>query len=103
MRRKSYKDARFEELIPVIYARNMTEAEFYRSLLEDQEIRVVIDRDKKSEKTSGLKEGIAVLVSEEDLSEAQDILERRNETDDEMEVEYEKDSIGIVEALDDDV
>ncbi|KPK72584.1 MAG: hypothetical protein AMJ79_15625 [Phycisphaerae bacterium SM23_30] len=91
MDRRFYQDPRYEELIPVVYARNTTEAELYRSLLEDQDITVVIEKNQDSG-TPGkiLEAGVPVLVPEEHLAEAQDIIEQHNAMADEIEAEFEE-------------
>jgi hypothetical protein len=74
-----------DELIPVVYGRDLAEANYYLSLLDDHEIPAVIhegvvpanDDDEK-------KSGIPVLVSEEYLAEAQDIIEQSTVEDDDF-------------------
>ena len=100
MSRKSYKNPRYEELIPVVYARNLTEAEFYRSLLEDHDIPVLIEEIGPSAESSAAEMGVPVLVPEDNLIEARDIIEQRIETDDEIEAEFDEYSDHQVELYD---
>ena len=90
MARKSHQDPRQQELIPVIYARNLTEAEFYRSLLEEQDLPVVIQKNNHSAHTSPSTEQVPVLVPEDSLTEAQYIIEHRDQADDDLEAELEE-------------
>ena len=91
MDKRFYQDPRYEELIPVVYARSTTEAEFYRSLLEDQDITAVIKKNHDSGAPRGVSEArVPVLVPEEHLAEAQGIIERRNAKEDEIELEFEE-------------
>jgi len=88
MGRKFFGKSGTESLIPVIYARNITEAKLYQSLLEDQEITVAIEVPGKrgSQKLDNM--GIAVKVPEEDLEEAQAIIDQRHGSDDDFEYGY---------------
>ena len=90
MGRKSYSNPRHEALIPAVYARNMSEAEFYRSILEDNDIPVVIEYPNQNAKTSEPVLGVPVQVPEDYLSEAQDIIEQRHLMDDEIEAEFQE-------------
>ena len=108
MARKAHQDPRQQELIPVIYARNLTEAEFYRSLLEEQDLPVVIQKNNHSPQTSPSTEQVPVLVPEDSLTEAQYIIEHRNQADDDLEAEFEDfyvapDQIGDCDQLDQDI
>ena len=85
----SYQD---DELIPVMYGRDLSEANYYKSLLDDHEIPAVVVEEvvlKKSdeEDRSEAESGIPVLVPEEQLADAQDILEQDTEQDDDFEEE----------------
>ena len=89
MARKSHQHPRQKELIPVIYARNMTEAEFYRSLLEEQDLTVVIQKNNHADKPSPSADQVLVLVPEDCLAEAQYIIEHRDQADDDLENELD--------------
>lgn len=108
MARKAHQDPRQQELIPVIYARNLTEAEFYRSLLEEQDLPVVIQKNNHSAHTSPSTEPIPVLVPENSLTEAQYIIDHRDQADDDLETEFEEfyvspDKICDYDELDQDI
>lgn len=66
----------FEELIPVVYGRDLAEANYYRSLLDDHEIPAIINEEAFLVVSDEEKSGIPVLVPDEHLAEAQDILEQ---------------------------
>ena len=86
-----------EGLIPVRYAREAGEAEFYRSLLEDHEIPVVVPEELPTETgPPGAPKlvGFPILVPEDHLAEAEDIIEQRTALDDEFD--------GDIEGYDDD-
>ncbi|GEM_PF-1640473 len=90
----------YEGLIPVRYARDAAEAEFYRALLEDHEIPVsVVGESGGQAKGADAAErnGIAILVSEEHAAEAEDIIEQRTALDDEFD-----DDLEAYDANDDD-
>jgi len=90
-----------EAFVPVIYAGDISEAEFYKSLLDDYGLTVRIeggisDEDGtlpgptvEDEGLRGRGEGIAVLVPHGNLSEAQDIIERYSRAEDEFDEEFE--------------
>ena len=64
--------------MPVIYAANRVEAEFYQTLLADADIQAVIDSD--VDRQIGISgKGIAVLVRAELLDAATDIITVREE------------------------
>ncbi len=69
----SYQD---EELIPVVYGRDLTEANYYKSLLENHEIPVIVMEEAVLDDSDEEESGIPVLVPEDHLAEAQDILEQ---------------------------
>lgn len=87
-------------MVPVIFVRDLTEAQYYKNLLQDHDIPVVIDEEAvmdDMEETTG----IAVLVAEENLAEAQDILELSTD-DDEFEEDlddYEDEVEGATEEV----
>ncbi len=65
-------------LVPVIFAANRDEAEFYQTLLADADIQAAIDTD-DDQQTARPGKGIAVLVSAESLDDATDIITVREE------------------------
>ncbi|MBN2209922.1 MAG: DUF2007 domain-containing protein [Sedimentisphaerales bacterium] len=78
----------FHDFVPLLFARNLPEAEFYKSLLEDHDIPVLIE-DENTE-TLGLPDlarGVPVLVPDEMLAEAEDILEQRSKIDEDFDLE----------------
>ncbi len=71
-------DPKSSGLVPVIYAANRVEAEFYQTLLADADIQAVIDAD--ADQQIGISgKGIAVLVPAELLDGATDIITVREE------------------------
>jgi len=95
MGRKFFGKSGTETMIPVVYARNITEAKFYQSLLEDQEITVAIEVPGKRGNQKLDNMGIAVKVPEEDMEEAQAIIDQRHGSDDDDEYglgDYEQES-----------
>ena len=78
-----------QEFVTVLFARNLAEAEFYKALLEDQEIPVLIeDENTEAMGLPDMARGVPVMVPEEQLEIAQDIIEQRA-TLDEFEEEIE--------------
>ena len=78
-------DHSFDEpqLLPVVYARDLEEAEQYRTLLEDHDIVAKIDDEVADEAEgvvdgSGRQRGVAVLVSSEAVADAELVLEARD-------------------------
>ena len=67
-------------LVPVIFAANKDEAEFYQTLLADADIQTTIDTD-ADQRTGQPGKGIAVLVSAELLDDATDVIIVREETE----------------------
>lgn len=68
--------------VPAVFARDLDEADFYRSLLDDQGIEVRVDEDfrKDGAELADSKEddsSIAVLVDSEHLAEAEAIIQER--------------------------
>jgi len=92
MERKFFGKTEVEALIPVVYARNMTQAKLYQSLLEDQEITVEIEVPGKRGNQKLDNMGIAVKVPEEDLEEAQGVIDRHHGSEDD--IEYGLDEYG---------
>ena len=73
----------FHEFVPVLFARNLIEAEFYQTLLAEHEIPVLIeDENTESFGLPDIGRGVPVLVPDEQLAEAEDILEQREDSDD---------------------
>jgi len=69
-----------------LFARNLAEAEFYKALLEDQEIPVLIeDENTEAMGLPDMARGVPVMVPEEQLELAQDIIEQRTALDDDIE------------------
>ena len=65
-------------LVPVIFAANKAEAEFYQTLLADADIQAAIDTD--ADQQSGRPgKGVAVLVPAELLDDATDVITVREE------------------------
>ncbi len=67
-------------LVPVIFAANRAEAEFYQTLLADADIQATIDTD-ADQRTAQPGKGIAVLVPAELLDDATDVITVREETE----------------------
>ena len=65
-------------LVPVIFAADRAEAEFYQTLLADADIQADIDTDLDQQSVQAGK-GVAVLVSVESLDDATDIITVREE------------------------
>ena len=90
-----------EAFVPVIFAGDKSEAEFYKSLLDDYGLIVRIEGgisdeegllarpEVENEGLRGQGEGIAVLVPHGNLSEAQDIIERYLKAEGEFDEEFE--------------
>ena len=81
-----------DDYVPVVYAHDWAEAKYYKVLLEDHAIPVIIAEEDASEhnppKEGG---GVLVMTPEEYLSEAQDIIERAS---DESELDEDLDDFG---------
>ena len=96
------------DLVPVIFAANIEEAEFYRTLLADAGIQAFIDTDVQDQPARPDK-GIAVLILAETLDEASDIITAREELDahilahpDDVDIDDEDDDELSSPSLDDD-
>ncbi len=74
----SEPDPRSSDLVPVVFAANRTEAEFYQTLLADADIRADIDTD-VDEQSGQVGKGVPVLVPHERLDEASDVITVREE------------------------
>ena len=94
-------------LVPVIFAANTQEAEFYQTLLADADISTFINPD-VDKGPSRPDKGIAILVSAEMLDEASDIITAREELDAHIlaspeDVEFDDDDDELIgPSLDDD-
>ncbi len=81
--------------VAVIYARNLTEAEFYKGLLDSNDIPAIIE-DAASE-VIGMPEsivgkGVPVLVPDEMLDEASEVLAEHGETEEDDQLEEFEDN-----------
>lgn len=82
-----------DDLVPVVFARDAAEADFYRVLLEDHDIHVVIAEEcEASVDVPDSKSGVPVLVPAEQLEEAELVIEQRTELDDEKDDEVDDDT-----------
>ncbi len=81
--RQGESDSNPSDLLPVMFAANRAEAEFYETLLTDAGIQVAIDSEIE-DKNGRVGKGIAVLVPAERLDEASDIITAREEIDEHM-------------------
>ena len=81
--RQGESDSAHPELLPVMFAANRAEAEFYETLLTDAGIQVVIDTEIE-DRNGRVGKGMAVLVPAEQLDEASDIITAREEIDEHM-------------------
>jgi DNA-directed RNA polymerase subunit delta len=80
------------DFITLLFARNLAEAEFYKSLLEEHEIPVLIeDENTESMGLPDLARGVPVLVQDDQIEIAQDIIEQRTSLDDELDDELDDD------------
>ncbi len=77
------------DFIPVFFAKNIEEAEFYKTLLEDHDIRAIIDEDGTMVDIEESGGDIGVLVPSDQLEEAELILEQRSNLDDDFDEELE--------------
>ena len=71
-------DDEHSDMLPVMFAANQTEAEFYQMLLADADIHAVIDIE-KDKRAGQADKGFAVLVSAEVFDEASDVIAAREE------------------------
>jgi hypothetical protein len=94
------------DMVPVVYARNVTEAELYKQLLTTNDIPAVIEDD--AGETIGMPasivgQGVPILVPDEMLSEASEIIAEHEDTEEDEELdEYEDVEEEGDEDLDDD-
>ena len=96
----SYQD---EELIPVLYGRDLTEANYYKSLLDDHEIPAVVMEEAVLDDSDKEESGIPVLVPEDHLAEAQDILEQSTSDDDDFDEDEDEDELSGFQEEDSDL
>ncbi len=79
------------EYITLLFARNLAEAEFYKALLAEQEIPVLIeDENTEAMGLPDMARGVPVMVPEDQLEIAQDIIEQRATLDDDVDEEDEE-------------
>ncbi len=92
MAKKDESSLSDEDYIPVAFAQDISEAEFFSSLLEEHGIQARIDeeQDEKEEEEleTELGQGIPILVAEEHISEAEAIIDRHN-ADHEYDEDYD--------------
>lgn len=69
------------DFVPVIFAADKAEAEFYQTLLADADIQSAIDTDAETQ-TGRLGKGVAVVVPADLLDTAADIITVREEMED---------------------
>ena len=80
-----------DELIPVVYGRDLAEANYYKSLLDNHEISAFVMEEAVLDDSEGEESGIPVLVPEDHLAEAQDILEQITSDDDDFDEDEDED------------
>lgn len=86
MSKRPKHEGDFHDFVPLLFARNLGEAEFYKSLLEDHDIPVLIeDENTESIGLPDSNRGVPVMVPDEMLAEAEGILEQRERLEDEFE------------------
>ena len=72
-----------DDYVPVVYAHDWAEAKYYKVLLEDHAIPVMIEEESGSDHVPAEEGGgVLVMVPDEYLSEAQDVVERASEESD---------------------
>ena len=78
-----------EEYVPVVFVHNHGEAEFYRSLLEDHDISVVVE-EKEELPVSVVEKGadIPIMVPREQQEDAEVIIEQRASSDEEFDLDF---------------
>ena len=75
------------DLVPVMFAQTMAEAEFYRVLLEDHDITVVIGGEDKDYELDDAREGVPLLVPQDQVEDAELVIEQRTTSDEEFDEE----------------
>jgi hypothetical protein len=82
MSRTSKNGKSDQDYIPLLYARNIEEAEYYQNLLKEHEIPVMIDEEYADVIDPAATEpGIPVLVPDDHLDEAEAILDQEESID----------------------
>jgi len=77
-----------EDYIPLFFARNLTEADYYQSLLEQHDIPVRLEPERKNPQDGEPSRAVSLLVPENCLADAQDIIEQMPLDDDDYDDEY---------------
>lgn len=101
MTQHEHSEQELPQLVPVVYARNIIEAEFFKSLLEDHAIPAYIEGEHMA--SAGLMVragGIPIMVRSEDLADAEDVIARREVLDEELDEQFD-DEFNIDEDSDD--
>ncbi|MDD4888762.1 MAG: DUF2007 domain-containing protein [Phycisphaerae bacterium] len=108
-KKKNGEPAKPQEFVPVIYARSATEAEFYKGLLTSNDIPAVIEEEAGEVigmPSSIVGQGVPILVPDELLDEASEIIAEHGNNEEEEELdEYEdidEESDDLDEEFDDD-
>ena len=81
------------DYVPLTFAKNLTEAEYIQSLLEGEDIPVIIDEDEGLASPACDDGSISVMVPEELLNDASEII-AGDECDDDEDEEADKDLKG---------
>ena len=104
-KKPSSEEWSFHAFVPLMFARNLAEAEFYKSLLEGRGVPVLIeDENTESIGLPDMGRGVPVLVADEYLSKAKEILEQRSIADEDLDdSERDGDSGGPDDAKLDDL
>ncbi|MFQ6048582.1 MAG: putative signal transducing protein, partial [Phycisphaerae bacterium] len=70
------------EFVPVMFARNLTEAAFYRSLLEQRDIPTAVESEQgEADGAEAMVTGVPILVPDEMLDEASQIVAEGGDQD----------------------
>lgn len=77
-----------EEYVPVVFVHNHSEAEFYRALLEDHDIPVVVEADEVAVKVVEKGADIPVMVPRGQQEDAEVIIEQRISSDEEFDLDF---------------
>jgi len=108
-------EGEYDEYVPVVFARDVDEAEQYRQLLEDHDIPVITAEDEEldeAEPASGRRHprrGIPILVPEALLDEASEIIAERDDSDefvlpeDDLDDDEDEEELGLVEEIEPDL
>ena len=65
-----------DEYVAVLFARNLAEAEYYKTLIEEHEIPLRIAQEPAKKSKREAPQGFALMVPEQFFTEAQDIIEQ---------------------------